>query len=614
MVCTYDSGSSSRGSTVERVVDLQSEDGRTDEETPRGHTNENSSYGAGHHSMSNYPATSEQYSSHSYYAPAQTSTSYWPEQGQQNWNSQYVTTTSSAYDASYYGSAGVPAAGTTYDTNYYSNTYTGYTTQDDYFSAVGDPRAFVGSGTTYDALNDLPADSSRRNAELYHFFHRSLAPYLVTIDGKDPPASFYNVWTPWIVQSPLLATIPLLNASCYLSNERGLEVAKSSETITLQSRIISVINGYLRKKKMKEVDTDAVAAVFYLAMNEWYWGDDGSFWAHMKGLKEIIRLRGGFDSMEPDSLLRKQLVLADYQIAAAFEHELFLHEDPNHDASLISLASYPTFLESPLLPSGIRFLDIFGTFSLSVSIAEILDDMKSLTSSIRTFQTSRNPPTAEDLAKFKSSTLWTHNRILSLPSQLPSSDPTSDLIYESVRLTSLIYSFSILSVTPLSKSHTPGQIVDLHDRVWKVSLSRWKQMPGVILWIVLVVAAAGGETEKREKKFAERMIHTVAMFIGLQSQEVAVSQMRAFLGVQRWVGGRDERAYEGVGKGKETAFSISALEDDEKGGGPSETLGEGVGLESLSRGELNLPRETIAGIAKRDDVAIDSSRIPDNEL
>jgi hypothetical protein len=29
----------------------------------------------------------------------------------------------------------------------------------------------------------------------------------------------------------------------------------------------------------------------------------------MKGLKEMIRLRGGLDSMDPDSLLRKQLIL-----------------------------------------------------------------------------------------------------------------------------------------------------------------------------------------------------------------------------------------------------------------------------------------------------------------
>jgi hypothetical protein len=98
--------------------------------------------------------------------------------------------------------------------------------------------------------------------------HQSLAPYLVTIDSKDPPESFYKEWTPWMAQSPLLATQTLLNASSYLSDARGLEVANNPERISLQSRIISVINDYLRKKKMKEVDIEAVAAVLYLALNE----------------------------------------------------------------------------------------------------------------------------------------------------------------------------------------------------------------------------------------------------------------------------------------------------------------------------------------------------------
>lgn len=56
-------------------------------------------------------------------------------------------------------------------------------------------------------------------------------------------------------------------------------------------------------------------------------------------------------------------------------------------------------------------------------------------------------------------------------------------------------------------------------------------MPGIFLWIVLVVAsAAAREEEKRQKKFAERMIQPIAMFVGVQSQDVAVNLMRAFLG------------------------------------------------------------------------------------
>lgn len=166
-LCSIADSKHSRGSTVERVVDLQGEEGRTEEETTAGHTANNPSYGTGQ-AASDYPATSEQYSAQSYYAPTQASTNDWPQQDQQ-WNNQYSASTTATYDATYYGSAGVPVATTNYHQNYYSGTYTGYSSQDGWLAPTGDPRAFVGSGTTYDNLNDLPIDPSRRNAELNYF-------------------------------------------------------------------------------------------------------------------------------------------------------------------------------------------------------------------------------------------------------------------------------------------------------------------------------------------------------------------------------------------------------------------------------------------------------------
>ena len=78
--------------------------------------------------------------------------------------------------------------------------------------------------------------------------------------------------------------------------------------------------------------------------------------------------------------------------------------------------------------------------------------------------------------------------------------------------------------------------------------------------------------------------------------------MRAFLGVQRWVGGRDERAYqgEGKGKGKQAAFPRPGPGDGEdEGGGLGWILG--IGSSSiLSRGDLKPP---IPGISKRDETA-----------
>jgi hypothetical protein len=98
--------------------------------------------------------------------------------------------------------------------------------------------------------------------------HQSLAPYLVTIDGLDPPPAFYSKWTPWIATSPLMTSLTILSAAYYQSDIRGLDVTKSPEIFAIQGRIISVINDHLKRKKMKDLEYDVIAAVMYLAMNE----------------------------------------------------------------------------------------------------------------------------------------------------------------------------------------------------------------------------------------------------------------------------------------------------------------------------------------------------------
>jgi len=84
-------------------------------------------------------------------------------------------------------------------------------------------------------------------------------------------------------------------------------------------------------------------------------------------------------------------------------------------------------------------------------------------------------------------------------------------------------------------------------------------MSGILLWIVLVISAAG-EKGSKEKKVAERMVHNVAMFVSIEKEEVAVACLRAFMGVQRWIGGRDREA---VGIGQEH-MSGELLEDVQK--------------------------------------------------
>lgn len=120
-------------------------------------------------SSGGYTATVyEQYQSRSssnYYPTSQPGTSYYPQQSQ-SYSTHYASS-SAGYDSSYYAlTSATTAGGELYDAGadgyYAGNGQPAWT-------ANADPRAFVGTGTTYEGMTDLAGDSSRRNAELYHY-------------------------------------------------------------------------------------------------------------------------------------------------------------------------------------------------------------------------------------------------------------------------------------------------------------------------------------------------------------------------------------------------------------------------------------------------------------
>jgi hypothetical protein len=287
--------------------------------------------------------------------------------------------------------------------------------------------------------------------------------------------------------------------------------------------------------------------------------------------------------MPEDSLLRKQIILlvflhydsssltygrTDYQIACSSERDVFLLKDSDLETSMKALDAYPTFLETPLLPSQIRFINICSTLDISRPAAEILDDMKFLTTSILDFRAMS--PTPQDLLKFQATVLWTHNRISALPS---STSNLSDPIYEALRLTALIYGAAILSRQPLSVSSTAAQFQELGEKTWHTPLTRWKKMPGILLWIILVACPCPADN-KLHKKFLKMIIATVAMHIGVEHHEVAVTCMRSFLGVQRWI----EEAADAV------AVEIAEEEGgDVQGKGKAKLIASASGSRSASR-------------------------------
>ena len=188
-------------------------------------------------------------------------------------------------------------------------------------------------------------------------------------------------------------------------------------------------------------------------------------------------------------------------------------------------------------------------------------------------------PSPQDLLKFQATVLWTHNRISTLPFETSS----ADRIYETLRLTALLYSTAVLTHQPLSISSTPEELQILGEKMWRVPLTRWKKIPGILLWIIMVATPCPNEN-KLQKKYLKMIIATVAMYIGVEHHEVAVACMRSFLEVQRWIEeDREEVLVDVNGKGKGLLIvptSTSASRSASRSGRGS-IAGEDVSREEL---------------------------------
>jgi hypothetical protein len=66
-----------------------------------------------------------------------------------------------------------------------------------------------------------------------------------------------------------------------------------------------------------------------------------------------------------------------------------------------------------------------------------------------------------------------------------------------------------------------------------VNLNTWKQIAGTFLWILLV--ACPGTKDNVTGKWIQRKMAVSGMMIALEDYWVAISALRAFWKVQRWI-------------------------------------------------------------------------------
>jgi hypothetical protein len=67
----------------------------------------------------------------------------------------------------------------------------------------------------------------------------------------------------------------------------------------------------------------------------------------------------------------------------------------------------------------------------------------------------------------------------------------------------------------------------------KVALSRWKQIPGVFLWIMLVLCP--GSKNDKKGRFVRRKMAVAGLSMGFDDFQASISYLRAFWLVERWI-------------------------------------------------------------------------------
>lgn len=228
----------------------------------------------------------------------------------------------------------------------------------------------------------------------------------------------------------------------------------------------------------------------------------------------------------------------DYQVASTFEVEPFVY--PPRSAKLTMLTNYPEELDSPLLVSEEKFGESghLRTF-ITPESCQLLDTVREI---IQLILISERPAA---LISTKASTLLFQTTPVqmstiknNLKPELPS---TKQLIHSSLLTASRILLAAIQSRTPLSKSCTNEDIMAINMSLWLVPLSIWKKIPGIFLFVLLVINPY--VRDRPEGRFVKGMISAGGVGVEVAGYDSGITEgegvasciLRAMLKIQGWL-------------------------------------------------------------------------------
>lgn len=246
-------------------------------------------------------------------------------------------------------------------------------------------------------------------------------------------------------------------------------------------------------------------------------------------------------------------------MACGFEEDLcWQRGDPSYNAPWPAPISWPHGFDCPLIATPhATFFDAREDLGINASVAAILDDVRFLTVSINTPPATTSPHSgggntnAASRIKIQTTASWLHDRLQKMAPATAATDKKMDknsneIIYtiaddasvtaalaETIRLAGLVYSSSIMSITPFAQYPDAPILMALSDEMLRVPLSRWKRIPGIYLWVLLVLCPSTSPDARG--KYVRRKMATTGLAIGFEDFVFSIGCLRACWLVQRWI-------------------------------------------------------------------------------
>lgn len=133
---------------------------------------------------------------------------------------------------------------------------------------------------------------------------RTLAPFSAALDGNAESTNAYlKHYVPFVLQSPLLTQTAIYTSACFLHETGHMD---KSTAMAHKTQAIGLLNEHIWSGSSSS--DEVIAAHIQLILNEWYWGAGTDLGAHLRGLREMIRVRGGLRSLGLHGLIAKMAV------------------------------------------------------------------------------------------------------------------------------------------------------------------------------------------------------------------------------------------------------------------------------------------------------------------